>query len=1049
MKKSIFLLVTLFLCTSTIIEAQYFGKNKPRYRSFDFNIEQTPHFDIYYYMKNRKLVDKIGQHSEMWYDFHSDVFADSISFRNPIILYNNHADFQQTNTISGAVGVGTGGVTEAFKNRVIMPVTFTSHQTNHVLGHELVHAFQYNAIINGDSTSLQNLRNLPLWMVEGLAEYLSIGRKDPFTAMWMRDAVMQDDVPTLRKLNSPKYFPYRWGQAVWSFVTGLESDKVVNDWFMNTAMYGLEYGIDTTFNMSEENLSELWRANLVNFYTPQIEGKSRDANGKKLISKENSGRINVSPSLSPNGNEIIFLSEKDLFSTDLFYASTRDGKIKGKVASVTKDAGLDHLNLLESSGSWSPDGEQYVFVGFKKGKNVLVIKDVSSGKTVETISIKKVPAFENPEWSPDGKSIILSGLVEGQVDLYQYNLRNGRVTQLTDDEYSEIQSDFSADGSKLAFSYDRRSLVNTTEVERATLDIAVMDVNSGDIEVIKVFPGANNISPQFDEEGNLYFVSDRDGYRNLYYYNISENKVYQQTDLVTGISGITQYSPAISAAKTKDLIVFTYFINGSYEVYRASKKDLNFTEVDPLEVDQSPGYLPPASGLDKSIVEHNLDHQLNHDFVDASEFKKEKYSPKFKLDYIGGGAGIGVATSNIETASGLQGGIDMLFSDILGNNQLSSRLVMNGEIFDFGGQVAYLNRSNRLAYGVSLSHIPQRTGYQQYANDVLQDQNGNSVPVVRRDINLIRVFNEGLGGFVHYPFSTRLRLEGGLSGNFQSFRQDRYSDYYLVDAFGNGQIVLSQREKVDAGDEIRFNQYYTIQRGFGANANVALVGDNSYFGLTAPLAGHRFRISAERNFGINDYTGFLVDGRRYIRAKPFTFAFRGTSYLRFENDVNSVYPFYVGQIGFVRGYGSMFNRGFLDKLDVEFGQMLGSKIALASAEIRLPFTGPKLIALIKSNALFSDLNLFVDAGMAFDEFDHIQNGQTLSAPVRDNNGNIVYDSNGNITYQDQVLKPELAASAGISMRINLFGALILEPHYAWSLRKKGVHSFGLNLMPGW
>ena len=29
---------------------------------------------------------------------------------------------------------------------------------------------------------------LPLWFIEGMAEYLSIGPSDPHTAMWLRDA---------------------------------------------------------------------------------------------------------------------------------------------------------------------------------------------------------------------------------------------------------------------------------------------------------------------------------------------------------------------------------------------------------------------------------------------------------------------------------------------------------------------------------------------------------------------------------------------------------------------------------------------------------------------------------------------------------------------------------------------------------------------------------------------------------------------------------------------------------------------------------------------
>ncbi|MDV7401671.1 hypothetical protein RZS08_60185, partial [Arthrospira platensis SPKY1] len=60
-----------------------------------------------------------------------------------------------------------------------------------------MHAFQYQMILGGDSTSMESLGNLPLWMVEGLAEYMSIGRTDAHTAMWMRDAVLHDDIPTL------------------------------------------------------------------------------------------------------------------------------------------------------------------------------------------------------------------------------------------------------------------------------------------------------------------------------------------------------------------------------------------------------------------------------------------------------------------------------------------------------------------------------------------------------------------------------------------------------------------------------------------------------------------------------------------------------------------------------------------------------------------------------------------------------------------------------------------------------------------------------------
>ena len=62
--------------------------------------------------------------------------------QKPVILYANDADFQQTNVIGGLIGQGTGGVTESLKERVVMPLTGLYAETDHDLGHELVHSFQ-------------------------------------------------------------------------------------------------------------------------------------------------------------------------------------------------------------------------------------------------------------------------------------------------------------------------------------------------------------------------------------------------------------------------------------------------------------------------------------------------------------------------------------------------------------------------------------------------------------------------------------------------------------------------------------------------------------------------------------------------------------------------------------------------------------------------------------------------------------------------------------------------------------------------------------------
>jgi len=282
-KRKILLLFALFCVSLTATQAQYFGRNKAKYKKFNFEVYESPNFEIYHYLGNPEYLDALTQQSEQWYHMHQEVLHDTFATKNPIIFYNNHGDFQQTNAISSSVSVGTGGVTEGYKRRVIMPIAMSNQQTNHVLGHEMVHAFQYHLMSEGDSTSLKNLANIPLWMVEGLAEYMSIGRVDAHTAMWMRDAVLNDDVPSIKDLSSGKYFPYRYGQAFWAFITGIYGDDIIEPYFKGVGKYGLEVATKRMLGLKTKDLSKKWQENLKTYYKLMF----RTQKSKKIIKCKN------------------------------------------------------------------------------------------------------------------------------------------------------------------------------------------------------------------------------------------------------------------------------------------------------------------------------------------------------------------------------------------------------------------------------------------------------------------------------------------------------------------------------------------------------------------------------------------------------------------------------------------------------------------------------------------------------------------------------------------------------------------------------------------
>src|SRR6185369_2799530 len=177
--------------------AQSFGRNKVHYVDLDFRILEPPHFDIYYYPEEHDASVEAGRLAERWYARLSKALDFEFTERQPIVLYGSHSQFVQTNVIPGFLGEGTGGVTEFDKGRVVLPFAAGLGETDHVLGHELVHAFQRQILKRGGP----QLSSLPLWFVEGMAEYLSVGAIDTNTAMWLRDSVEQDSLPRLDQLD--------------------------------------------------------------------------------------------------------------------------------------------------------------------------------------------------------------------------------------------------------------------------------------------------------------------------------------------------------------------------------------------------------------------------------------------------------------------------------------------------------------------------------------------------------------------------------------------------------------------------------------------------------------------------------------------------------------------------------------------------------------------------------------------------------------------------------------------------------------------------------
>ena len=992
---------------------QYFGQNKVNYERFNFEIYETPHFEIYNYLDQNQAVQNIGQQSEQWYQRHFSIFRDTV-LNNPLILYNNHADFQQTTVIGGQIGVGTGGVTEGLRKRVIMPMMVSNRETDHVLGHEMVHVFQYNMVQTSDSLGMESLQNIPLWMIEGMAEYLSIGPSDPKTAMWMRDAVIHEDVPSIEDMTRypNRYFPYRYGHAFWSFITGVWGDAMIRPFLSATAKMGIERASEEMFGLPADSLSTLWQRSVEKTYEPYVKGDTIKPVGRKMFSPENSGELNLSPVLSPNGEYITFISNKNVISVDILMARTDNREVIKKLTSALRQTHIDNFNYIESAGSWSPDGNRYALKTFSKGRNMLLIAEVSGNdvKVSDEIMIKGVQSFDNPEFSPDGEKILFTGLVKGQSDLYTYNLKSGKVTQLTNDRYSDLHASWSGDGEKIVFISERGADTKLKKNVYGKYRLSILDMETGNVEVLPVFPGSDVFSPNFGpDDESIYFLAHADGFRNLYEYDLKTGQAYRLTDFITGISGITDLAPAYSISKESGKIAYTLYANDKYEIYMADTDEFNREPVDLTLANHDPAALPPGNDRILNVVGNNL---RRYPVQEDTAFAKKPYDPEFELDYIGS-TGVGVGSSQFGTYA--SGGVTALFSDVLKRHQLITNLQVQGELQDIGGYASYLNQETRLNWGGALSHIPIRYDFPYLRRDSIQTDQG-TLPVTQFVIERTRIFQDQLAFFSQYPLSKKLRFElGGSITRYGYSREQITYNYY-----GNILVQNPQRKDLDAPDPFYVGQ-----------VNGAYVGDNSNFGITGPLDGYRYRFQVQRMFADYNLYTTLVDYRKYFYTKPVSFGIRALHYARYGPDSDALYPLYVGDNYYVRGYaynsydntGNQYNPDYLN-----LNSLAGSKMGVLNAEVRLPLSGPERLTFFKSKYFFTTLVAFADGGFATNDYNNLE-----------------------FTWKSAPDKNSPIFSTGLALRINLFGYAVLEPYAAIPFQREDKNMvFGLFIRgSGW
>lgn len=720
------LLFSMILCVFVVLIAQSaqaqfrFGQNKVQYTDFKWRVMTTEHFKIYYYDEEEyvaQMAAKIAEDSylQLRKKFNHEIFSEI-----PLIIYSSPLYFSQTNTTSSFISESTGGFTEFFKGRMVVPFTGSYAMFDHVIRHELVHVFTLSKLSRIQRDQRRRQHTLPpLWFIEGLAEFWST-EWDSQAGMMVGDMTLSGNTLAIRQFHRVygSFMMYKLGQSVCEFIDReYGSDKLVlilENWWKAKRF---EDVVELTLGESLAQVSKKWEYSLKKKYFPMMAEGDLAKNVSRQLTMSGYAAKSAPIMFDDGDGErewIIYKADKLGYSSLYMMDGSGENRKVHTLLKGERSADFESLHLL-SSGIDAHKSGLVAFSSKAKETDALYIYDLKKRRIDKQVKIDGLVMIKSPRFSPDGTKITISGVDKsGAADIYLVDLISGLSERLTDDIYQDIDPVFTLDGDTILFASDRGPWG-----DRGATDIYALALDSRTMLAMT----SNSFSDRSPEptENGFVFASSRGGVTNAYVCD----SLHQFSQLTNSLTGV--YDPRISPADGD--LIYTGYQDFRFHVFRSAAPDSlrSVAQSEFVEISDDQGAWRPGTLASESI----------------------QSSKGYDLDYS---FDVAQTALSFDPVFGTLGGVQVRMSDMLGNHIFFGFLSNSAQTKDdilssFNLGISYLNLEKRLNWGVGGFHL-----FNQFWNRV----DGT-------------YFERQIGGYAQlsYPISRFSRVETSLYARYR------------------------------------------------------------------------------------------------------------------------------------------------------------------------------------------------------------------------------------------------------------------------------------------
>src|SRR5574339_750001 len=378
----------------------YYGKNKIRYDNFRWHIYTTDHFEVYYYPEIEQHLERVVSYAESAYQQVSSDLKHDLAFKVPLMLYKTQSEFQQQNIEPTELPEGVLAFAEPYRDRMVLPIDEPSDALYRLITHELTHIFEFDII----PRSLLR-RGLPLWVDEGLADYMT-SYWNSFDLMTVRDAAIADIIPSMSETEMQAFvsgrLPYNLGHAALEFIESRWGKEGLRQFLFalrKNVIGGGESAYEEAFRLKPEEFDEQFEKYLKDRFKP-FRDKERPADyGRDLAPKRDKtpyvSVVSIEPSPSGDLLAVAAGNRKDQ-ELDIILMSTKDGKvISNLTGGFNKDRGFEYIatpggfrNNAVSWMSWSPNGDRIAYFARTEKMKTLILQNVVTRDIDKRIELK-------------------------------------------------------------------------------------------------------------------------------------------------------------------------------------------------------------------------------------------------------------------------------------------------------------------------------------------------------------------------------------------------------------------------------------------------------------------------------------------------------------------------------------------------------------------------------------------------------------------------------------------------------------------------------------